>query len=64
VSGCGWRWSGRRGGSNIASTSAMCVRALMSFVHSKRSPEALALGKEPGIAAASLCRARLASIEA
>ena len=40
VSGCGWRWSGRRGGSNIASTSAMCVRALMSFVHSKRSPRA------------------------
>ena len=45
VSGCGWWWSGRRGGSNSASTSAMCVRALMSFV--KKKPSLLVLGKEP-----------------
>ena len=60
VSGCGWWWSGRRGGSNIASTSVMCVRALMSFVHSKRSPRARE-GTRPGVAAASLvpCLPRL-----
>jgi hypothetical protein len=54
VSGGGWWWSGRRGGSNIASTSAMCVRALMSFVLSKRSPLPRAReGTRPGTAAAS-----------